>query len=149
MSYVPSPVPCPALPCTSCYHLDSASLTICPFKSPLSHFSNAQLGAPLQAYNQVPLDTSSRPLPSPWTPSDNLQRHCHTVLQCPLYDKLHRELETTYTSVCAPNAQSNTEQQENALHILAGKITPQMLFRRSCWSKQTQPTYTRTTTLKP
>ena len=73
MSYVPSPVPCPALPCTSCYHLDSASLTICPFKSPLSHFSNAQLGAPLQAYNQVPLDTSSRPLPSPWTPRPRLR----------------------------------------------------------------------------
>ena len=27
-----------ALPCTSCHHLDSASLAICPFKSPLTTF---------------------------------------------------------------------------------------------------------------
>lgn len=106
------------------------------FRTWLRHISPGSFSLPLQCS-------------SSWTPSDNLQRRCHTVLQCPLYDKLHRELETTYTSVCAPNAQSNTEQQENALHILAGKITPQILFRRSCWGKQTQPTYTRTTTLKP
>ena len=71
MSYVPPPVPCPAL-----YKLSPPGQCISnqlPFQVPLDHFSNAQLGAPLQAYNQVSLDISSQPLPSPWTPRPRLR----------------------------------------------------------------------------
>ena len=69
------PLSC-ALPCPALYKLLPSGQCISnhlPFQVPLSHFSNAQLGAPLQAYNQVPLDTSSRPLPSPWTPRPRLR----------------------------------------------------------------------------
>ena len=37
------------------------------------HGERTQLGAPLQAYNQVSLDISSQPLPSPWTPRPRLR----------------------------------------------------------------------------
>lgn len=122
-------------PYVECLHFFQASFS-------LSFSGLGSDTSPLEASDCL----SSTPLPGlPVT----IYRGATTVLQCPLDDKLCRELEATHTFVCAPNAQSNTEQRENALHRLAGKITPQVSFRRSCCSKQTQPTHTGTTTLKP
>ena len=69
-----------------CLHFFQASFSSF-FRTWLRHISPGSFWLPLQC-------------PFPWTPSDNLRRHCHAVLRCPLYDKLHRELETTHTFVC-------------------------------------------------